>query len=188
MVLVLGLAVGGPACLFETREDQPPDDSSCPVTILNTPDAVFEAMEEALERCQQDANYERALSANFVFSPTLTDSLDQDFIGTGAFDNWTKEVELDVTNSLLAEARSLNMSFSPSRLINQNTFVRFRVPYTLDVVTKAAPGDTAYYAGVAEFDVRNEGGNWRITFWNEVETVQGKSTWGYLRGVLRLRG
>ena len=177
-----------PACLFDTREAQEPVDSSdCPVVSLDSPEQAFIAIEKSLEECKQDANYERAISANFVFSPTLTDSLDQNFIGTGVFDNWNKQVEMDVLGLLLSDAQKINVSFMPSVLINKNTFVRYRVDYTLDVIAAASPTDTTHYAGVAQFDVRNEGGNWRVTFWNEVETVAGYSTWGFLKGILRLR-
>jgi hypothetical protein len=55
------------------------------------------------------------------------------------------------------------------------------------VVNTATPTDTTRYVGVAQFDVENEGGNWRLTFWNDIETVDGFSTWGYLRGILGLQ-
>jgi hypothetical protein len=188
-VALLAVALApAPACLFDTREAQEPITSlDCEVVSLDTPVQAFVAIEKSLEECKQDANYERAISANFVFSPTLTDSLDQNFIGTGVYDNWTKQVEMDVLKLLLSDAQKLSVSFTPSVLINKNTFVRYRVDYTLDVIAKATPTDTTRYAGVAQFDVRNEGGNWRVTFWDEIETVAGYSTWGFLKGVLRLR-
>jgi hypothetical protein len=175
-----------PACLFDTREAQPPS-TECEVVTLDSNEQVFRAMEKALEECEKPANYERAISANFVFSPTLTDSLDQNFDGTGVFNGWTKQVEMDVLNLLLSDAQKINVAFTPTPIINKNNFVRYRVDYTLDVIDKASPTDTTHYGGVAQFDVRNEGGNWRVTFWDEIETVAGKSTWGFLKGVLRLR-
>lgn len=185
---VVGLAVQ-PACLFDTRPAQPPSTgpAGCDVIVLDSADQAFVAITESLERCKADANYQRALSKQFVFSPTVADSLDQNFVGTGVFDNWTSQVELDVFNALLSDAKKSVVTFTPVAIINKNDFVRFRTPYTLDVVSKATPPDTTHYAGVAQIDVRNEGGIWRITFWDEVETVNGKTTWGYLRGVLRLR-
>ena len=161
--LACAMLLQTPACLFDTREAQEPiPDSACPVISLDTPVQAFVAIEQSLEVCLQAANYERAISANFVFSPTLTDSLDQNFIGTGVYDNWTKPVEMSVLDLLLSDAQKINVTFTPSILINKNTFVRYRVPYTLDVIAKASPTDTTHYAGVAEFDVRNEGGTrWR---------------------------
>jgi hypothetical protein len=186
--LACAMLLQTPACLFDTRDAQEPGTNpGCPVISLDTPVQAFVAIEQALEACKQDANYERAISTNFVFSPTLTDSLDQNFIGTGVYDNWTKPVEMEVVKLLLSDAKKINVSFNPSILINKNTFVRYRVNYTLDVIPAASPTDTTHYAGVAEFDVRNEGGNWRVTFWNEVETVGGLATWGFLKGILRLR-
>jgi len=173
-------------CVFDTRDAQPPG----PVTggcTLETPEKAFNCMTGSLAS-QQNADYERSISANFVFSPTLADSLDQNFIGTGVYDNWNKDVEMDVLELLFSDAQTTTVDFgSPSILINKNTFVRYSVTYQLDVVTNAAPTDTTRYEGVAEIDVLNENGNWRVTSWNEVETVAGSSTWGFLRGILRLR-
>lgn len=184
LALILVMQVS--ACIFSTRDAQDPADSGNNI-VPDRPDKVFVAMEESLEKSKRDANYERVISTSFVFSPTVTDSLDQNFDGTGVFDNWTKQVEMDVLNLLLSDAQKINVTFNPSTLINKNSFVRFRVEYTLDVITNAAPTDTTHYAGVAQFDVRNESGNWRLTFWDEIETVNGLSTWGFLKGVLRLR-
>jgi hypothetical protein len=64
--------------------------------------------------------------------------------------------------------------------------VRFRSPYTLTVITEN-PADTTIYKGVAQIDSRNVGGNWVVTYWHDIETVPGFSTWGFLRGILGLR-
>ena len=184
VVCLLVLALAG--CLFDTRDAEPPDPTGggCGATPLDDPLGVFQAMTCALEN-QQDAGYERAISSRFVFSPTQQDSLDQTFQGTAVYDNWNKTVEMDVLRLLLSDAQSLDVSFNPKIKINQTTYVRYEpVNYELRVVS---PTDTIVYAGVARFDVRNEGGNWRLTFWDEIDTVPNRSTWGYLKGILRLR-
>jgi hypothetical protein len=181
-----GILAGG-SCIFDTRDAQPPEPVGGGGCTLETPEKAFLCMAGALER-QQDGDYERSLSEGFVFSPTLTDSLDQNFTGIPVYDGWTKDVEMDVLALLLSDAESTIVDFGdPVALINKNTFVRYSVSYSLEVITVAAPPDTTRYEGVAQIDVRNEGGNWRVTFWNEVETVEGSRTWGFLRGILRLR-
>ena len=186
VVCLLALALAG--CLFDTREAEPPASggSGCGSTALDDPLGVFRAMTCALET-QQDAAYERAISTRFVFSPTQQDSLDPTFQGTGVYDNWNKTVEMSVLGLMLSDAQTIEVTFNPSILINQTQFVRYRVGYELIVVNVATPTDTTFYGGVAQFDVRNEGGNWRLTFWDEIETVPNQSTWGYLKGILRLR-
>lgn len=187
-VVLVAIAMQG--CLFDTRDAEPPDDpgsgGGCAATPLDVPNAVFQAMTCALED-QQDAAYERVISQRFVFSPTQQDSLDQTFTGTAVYDGWNKTVEMEVLGLMLSDAQAIDVSFTSSVLINTTTFVRFRVPYELRIVNVATPTDTTLYGGVAQFDVRNEGGNWRLTFWDEVETVPNLSTWGYLKGILRLR-
>jgi len=182
-VVTIALFVSG--CLFDTRDAEAPEPTSqCASLALDTPDKVFQAMRCSIEE-RRDAAYERVISQAFVFSPTEQDSLDQTFAGTAVYANWTKTVEMDVLRLLFGDAQALAVDFATSQLINQTTFVRYRVEYVLEVVS-AGP-DTTTYAGVAQFDVRNEGGNWRLTFWDEVDTVPNVSTWGYLKGILRLR-
>jgi hypothetical protein len=186
IVLVLAAAALVPACLFDTREANPPAETGDQIT-LESPEKPFLAISKSLNETLTDTNYERAISQQFIFSPTLADSLDQTFVGTGVFDNWTKPVEMNVLGLLLSDAQQIHVVFTPTILTQNSTFVRWRTPYVLDVIDKSAPTDTLHYQGVAQIDVRRENGNWRITFWNEVETVAGYATWGYLRGILRLR-
>jgi hypothetical protein len=184
LICILALAMTG--CLFDTREAKPPADEGDDVIPLDTPLGVFQAMTVALES-RKDANYERAISESFVFSPTQQDSLDQTFTGTNVYDNWNKTVEMDVLGLLIADAQTIVVEFNPTAQINQNTFVRYSVNYELGVVDVATPTDTTFYGGLAEFDVRLEGGNWRMTFWNEIDNLPNQSSWGYLRGILRLQ-
>jgi hypothetical protein len=184
-IACLAALLMGSSCIFDTRDAKPPGTQTTACT-LETPEKAFLCMTGALQK-QQDADYERSLSGDFVFSPTQTDSLDQNFTGIPVYDGWTKEVEMDVLGVLFGDAQSTIVDFgTPAPLINKSTFVRYSVSYSLEVVTVAAPTDTTRYEGVAQIDVRNEGGNWRVTFWNEVETVEGSRTWGYLRGILRI--
>jgi len=139
---------------------------------------------------QKDANYERTLSPNFLFSPTQADSLDGTFTGTDVFVNWNKDRELAVLGTLFSETTKTTADFGDLQIIiNKSAFVRFRSAYSLEVITPHTPdpADTTTYKGVAEIDVRNEGGQWKVAFWNEIETVPGFSTWGFLRGIYGLR-
>lgn len=186
MAVALSLMMSG--CLFDTRDPEPPGDNNtgCAAITLDVSNKIFEALTCALES-EQDAAYERALSQNFVFSPTQQDSLDQTFAGTDVYNGWTKDVEMEVFRLLLSDAQAISVNFVTRALINKNEFVRYNVEYTLSVVNVVAPTDTFRYGGTAEFDVRNEGGNWRLTFWNEIDSAPGMQTWGFLKGILRLR-
>ena len=182
----LMLSMSLPACLFDTRPSEPPDDTTEDYADLTVPTGVFDALSRSLSSLT-DANYQRALSQSFVFSPTQQDSLDQTFAGTTVYEGWNNPVELQVFQLMLSDAKTIDFDYASSILINKTTFVRFRVAYDLAIVNTAAPTDTSFYSGVAQWDVRNEGGVWRLTFWDEVENVPGFSSWGFLRGILRLR-
>jgi hypothetical protein len=174
------------SCIFDTRDPHPPATGGGTSCTLETSEKAFLCMANALS-ARRDADYLDSLSENFIFSPTVADSLDQNFAGVPVYDNWTKDVERQVVGVLIGDSSYLKADFgTPAPLINKTTFVRYRVTYALDVVATATPTDTTTYEGVAEIDVRNEGGNWRVTFWNETETVEGSRTWGFLRGIIRL--
>lgn len=177
----------GMSCIFDTRDAKPPIIGGTACT-LETPEKAFSCMAGALLK-QQDADYERSISESFVFSPTDEDSLDGTFTGTPVYEGWNKDVEVnDVLALLLSDAQSTVVDFGDlTPKINKTTFVRYVVTYSLEVVMAATPTDTTVYEGIAEIDVRNEGGNWRVTFWNETSTVPGAETWGFLRGILRQR-
>ena len=188
VALALTLSLANSGCLFDTRDPEPPDDNDtgCAAITLDVSNAVFEALTCALES-EQDAAYERALSQTFVFSPTEQDSLDQTFAGADVYNGWNKDVEMEVFRLLLSDAQTLAVEFTPSILRQTTTFVRYNVDYELRVVNVVEPTDTILYGGIAELDVRNENGNWRLTFWNEISPAPGLQSWGYLRGILRLR-
>jgi hypothetical protein len=176
------------SCLFDSREAHEPGGVTGGCT-LESPGKAFVCMTGAIAS-QQDADYERTISENFIFSPTLEDSLDQNFTGTEVFTLWDKPTELQALGLLFSDAETTTVDFGSTKaLINKNTFVRFETNYTLTVITPSPPDSTitTLYKGLAWIDVRNEGGNWRVTFWDERSTVPGFHTWGFLRGILGLR-
>ncbi len=184
LVLSVCTALTMGACLFETRTPDPPGTGGTSI-VLDSPEQVFEAMRISLSSLRE-AEYERALSQDFVFSPLLDDSLDQNFIGTTVFVGWDKQVELDVLAVLLSESNPITVDWTPSIEINSTDFVRYRAGYTLTVPSRVS-GQTTRYGGSAQIDVLNEGGNWRIVRWEDRSATDSTSTWGFLRGTLRLR-
>ncbi len=183
LVLAAVAALQG-ACLFDTRTPEPPSQGRA-VVSLESPERAFEAIRVSLADLT-DADYERALSDRFRFYPLVDDSLDQNFIGTTVYADWNKTVELDVLGTLLGESSRLTVTWSPSTLINENTFVRFSAGYTLEVVSRI-DGSRTLYGGRSEIDVENEGGNWRIVQWRDVAATDSTRSWGFLRGLVRRR-
>ena len=180
------LALGGmllsTACIFDTRDANPPSNSGggC---VLDRPQQPFVCMANALAK-RQNGDYERSISQNFVFTPTPADLNDQDFDGLCIYDNWTKAVEMETINLLISGSAAIDFDYGTlTPKINENTFVQFEVNYTLTVVR--APADTLVYRAIADLAVRNESGNWRVTKWNETTTIDQFTTWGNLRGELR---
>jgi len=174
------------ACLFETRAPAPPDEGGAPTIVLDLPERPFAAIEVSLGR-GNSVDYDRAISDMFRFYPLQDDSLDENLIGSNVYDNWTKPVEMDVLDQIiLAEAGSIDVQWLTTPLINENTYVRWDANYVLTIVS-AANSDTTVYAGTSLIDVRKENGQWRISLWRDISAAQGVRTWGYLRGISRLR-
>ena len=172
------------SCIFDTRDANPPKvvGGGC---VLDAPQKAFACMAAALAALK-DADYLRSISEDFVFSPTPADSLDENFNGKCPYENWTKDVERANVGFLVSNNSALTWDYGTPTIQRQNnTFVRFVVDYSLLVASNAAPPDTLEYRGIAEIDVHNEGGNWRVTYWHETQTKPGFSTWGFLRGVIR---
>ena len=172
------------ACTSDTRDAEIPDPTDSPCT-LDTPEKAFQCMKDALAS-EQDGDYERSLADDFMFSPSASDSLDQALLPFCVYDSWTKQVEMDVLQLMMANYHSIVWDFGhPVVLINKTTFVRFEVSYSLSIVPNAPFSDPLVFRGIAEIDVRNVTGSWRVTYWNEDQNVGGATSWGFLRGDLR---
>ena len=174
------------SCLFDSREPQKPGTTTGNACVLDTPEAAFNCMTQAISR-QKDADYENSISSDFVFHPTSADLNDEAFAGKPVYDNWTRDVEMQVLRKLFDDTDYTKVDFgNPGILQNDNTFVQFNVDYTLRTVNVAALTDTLVYKANAKIDVRRVNGLWRVTQWDEQSTVEGFRTWGYLRGIIRL--
>jgi len=172
------------ACLFDARTPEPPAVDGGPIIPLESPERPFAAIKASLEK-GNDVDYERAISEDFIFSPLPEDSLDQNLVIKPVYAGWIKQVELDVLNLILAD-NNVTVEFAPLPVINENTFVRFNTTYLLTLISKVV-GDTTIHSGTSQVDVRNEGGNWRVTFWKDTSADDGVRSWGYLRGISRFR-
>jgi hypothetical protein len=172
--------------MFQPRDPNPPgtDSDKIPWSPANDAAGIFANLTSGIENLD-GVNYERTLSdGGFNFIP-----LDQDVIDINdprAFADWSKSVEVDVLNLMLSESSDASVTFNRIENINQSEYVQFRVTYELRLVAKTNSVETVY-KGIAEFDVRRNAGIWELELWRDVERVENFTTWGYLKGTLRLR-
>jgi hypothetical protein len=171
--------------LFEPREAEPPreDDDRVPFRPANSAAGIFPNLQTGIENLADGQNYDRSLEDNFVFLPLDQDAIDPS-LPPGIFDNWTKDVEINVLKLMISEASAASVTFTQTPQINENEFVQFRVTYVLKL-TPQAGGEEATYQGVAEFDVRRVSGIWLLERWRDIESVENFTTWGFLKGTLR---
>jgi len=178
------------ACnLFEPREAEDPgvDDDRVPFRPANSAAGVFPNFKSGVENLNSGENYERSLADHFVFLPLDQDAIDPS-LPAGIFEDWTKDVEMNVLKLMISESSAATVTFNSSPQINENDFVQFRVTYVLEL-TSAGDATNTELRGVAEFDVRRVSGIWLVEQWKDIEQVEeeGKTftTWGYLKGSLR---
>lgn len=169
--------------MFEPREAEPPGTSDNVAYVPpNSAAGVFANLKSGVENLAQGANYDRSLADNFNFLPFEQDAIDL----PGAFENWSKQVEMDVLKLMLSESNEAEVTFNRVVNIDETEFVQFRVTYEMRLVSKTG-GQETIYKGIAEFDVRRNAGIWELELWREVEQVESFTTWGYHKGTLRQR-
>lgn len=179
-VCVLLLAAVGAGCIFSPREAQPPGANSGSSWIVpDGPTKVFVNMTSGLESLT-GTNYEKSLAASFTFIPLPSDA--GQF--PGVFDGWNKTKEVEVMNTIIGDAQSLVVEFSNLvRIEGTTSTAQYEGRYNLSIINKIAP-DTLVYKGKAYFDLREGSKGWELTKWEDVESVTGFASWGFLRGTL----
>jgi hypothetical protein len=184
LIFVWNTALMSGCSVFEPREAQPPRDvaeSGVSYVPPNDASGVFANLKSGIENLLDGANYKRSLSEDFNFIALLDDQVD---LGTEVYENWSKEVEEDVLDFMLAGADTIEVEFNPSVSQDETDFVQFRVEYFLRLVLSGG-GGTEVYRAVAEFDMRRIGGQWELDLWKEIEPVGDFTSWGYLKGQYR---
>jgi len=178
LTLILLAAVG--CSIFDTRDPEAPGEGTTPWDPPTVPAIVFTNMKKGLEDLT-GVNYEKSLAETFTFVPTLGDV---DKLGPEVFADWTKGVEVGVTQQILATASKVTVSFiSPEQILDQDPFAAFEAPYELTITDKQGGSET--YKGRARFGMQRLSQGWHLIKWEDLEGVEGFATWGYLRGVTR---
>jgi hypothetical protein len=171
------------ACsVFDTREADAPGGEGTTWQVPSVPSRVFINLRTGLEELN-GVNYVRSIGDVFTFVPLPVDEGAQDL--QGKFVDWTKAVEEDVVNRLVAESAELTVSFDFTQIRDENPFADFDVDYILMQRLLTAPQDTIQYRGKARLEMRDGSGGWQIIKWTDIEEVEGFETWGRKRGELR---
>lgn len=166
--------------IFDTREAEAPGTGGTPWVPPTTPAQVFVNLESGLEDLT-GANYEKSLDDEFTFVPLQADV---DKLGPDVYRDWTKAVEMDVTERILSDAQSVGVDFLEKRQIRDEAdYAEFRV--TCQIAVRYANGDEETFRERAQFDMKRVAGNWRLVKWTDQEGIEGFATWGYLRGITR---
>jgi hypothetical protein len=177
-------------CIFTPREPQAPGQTQGPKWIVpNTPKDVFLNIKSGLSS-NSNSNYERSLDASFTFIPR---DADVSQLGSGLFQNWTKDVELGVLTRLKSEyrgERTVQFGDANGRFAKENEEVG-KATYEGSYMIVIDPGDGSAkqtYAGIARFVVEQTTQGWALKSWEDIDVNGNYPTSGYLRGTLRASG
>ncbi len=178
--LVAVAALSG--CILDTRDAEPPDEGTGSTWVVpNTPHNVFTNMRNGLEDLS-GVNYKKSIQDVFTFVP-LPEDLNNPTLA-GAFDNWTADVEKEVTDRLLADAMDIEVSFTNiEQIFDQTPFAYFNLDYELRLIDTSA--DTTFYKAKAEFRMQDGSKGWQLIRWHDIERSTGFASWGFLRGTRR---
>ena len=187
VILLAPLAIGGPACgLFEARDPVEPGNNQFTCAPLIQQDNVFSNILAAYGKGEGLACYSSLLDPAFSFQP---DPADLSEAPAGQYDNWTKDVEQQVTQNVAAGAQRFTLQYTGAYepvSITPDVEIR-RYPYEIDFRGTLIP-DTLFQ-GIAEVTItRSNAGLWQITSWVDRRDPGGTTTrtWGYLRGAFRI--
>jgi hypothetical protein len=166
--------------IFDTRDPEPPGGDTTPWLSPTVPSFVFTNMTNGLEDLT-GVNYDKSIAETFTFIPMPADV---DKLGPEVYENWTRTVEVEVTQRFLATASKVEVAFiSPEQVLDQDPFAAFEGPYEMTITDSQGGKET--YKGKARFNMQRLSQGWHLIGWEDLEGVEGFATWGYLRGVTR---
>ena len=186
-VIVLAAMLAGGGCLFEPREaEQPLDESEGDWVVPKTPKDVFLNLVTGLSS-PGNSNYERSLADEFTFTPR---DQDRSNFPDGTFDDWTKEVELEILSRVKGDyqgERTAQLGDEDGQFAREDVQVGYaeyegRYMLTLD------PGDGSdpdIYAGTAVFYIEEKTSGWVLVRWEDIDVTGSYPTSGNLRGTFR---
>jgi hypothetical protein len=181
--LLLLAAIVQEGCIFEPRTPETPASGAdqWPWVMPNSPKDVFANLKSGLAS-NRISNYERSLDEAFTFIP----SPDAVNIYPGKFDNWTKQVELSVLNSIKMDytgARTVQFGDANLKFDKENEQVgiaTYEGTYTITLTL--GNGSTEVYAGIARFTIVLSTQGWVMKTWEDIEASGPNPTSGILRG------
>jgi len=179
------LAISG-CGLFEPRTPEQPGGGGTWVPPT-TPEIVLDNLATSMKQ-KVIANYGLNFTADFVFHPDPSDSIQLTATQPYTYDNWTDSIEVRVAQTIFDETAAFDLAFTKrdTTIFVDPDHCVFYYKYFLQVTSRA--GGTEYYRGLVEFHLRREGGaNWYIYVWIDKRDPDFSSikTWGYLKGTRR---
>jgi hypothetical protein len=185
MLLVVSLSLV--ACgVFDTREPDPPTQTSSTFTPPTEPAIVFSNMTNAF-REMNAVNYVRSFadsataSRNYQFEPTAQARLRYATV----FSHWTRQSEQQFFENAKARVTAGSASLEFSSLVAQSiqsdsalyeATYKLTIPHNVSSLPRAASGRALYYL------IADQSRSWVIWRWVDIAIAQNDTTWSDLKG------
>ncbi len=187
IILFLAVVLAAAGCLFEPREALPPlDEGEGDWIVPNTPKDVFFNLSTGLSS-MGNSNYERSLADEFTFIPRDQDRLQ---FPAGTFDNWAKEIEMDVLTRIKGDyqgERTAQYGDEDGNFPKEDIQVgwaEFEGPY-MWTIDRGDGSEPEIYAGTARFFLQEGTSGWILVKWEDIDVIESYPTSGNLRGSFR---
>ena len=188
LVAVVCLGLAGITSCFKTRDAVPPTVvGNSPVPPLTVYDVLYN-MELAVNN-QNPVFYEELFTADFVFKPDPSDSVEVEKDFPGAYAGWGYDVETGVMEYILDPVRckyaSLELQEETEVIIDESdTTSVIQRDYTLLLRHETSVG----YYGTTRFFLRKlADGYWYIDKYVDYLNEAQETSWGRLKGETRAR-
>jgi hypothetical protein len=191
IVFVIAATTFMAGCFFDTRDPEVPQSGETRWQEPSTPQTLIENLRVTLED-QQISFYMRGFRNDFRFHPDPQDSTEFAFQGRLVFDNWDRTVEDQFAQTIFGKADSIPLTFTnldPPVFDQRGDSAYTRLRYELAIIDSLQGGgvDSAFYAGILTFIMKDEGEGWQLFRWIDSRGADPDiESWSKLRGDERI--
>ena len=170
--------------LFDPREPRPSTPIVLvPCRVLTSPDSVIANLVGHYGRTQGLTCYGSLVDPGFLFFPDTQDSLERtNPPAPSPFENWNRNVEMDVTQTIASGVDSVQVFFDGEYAPRSTTTSPASETRYYNYHLLVYDPDTTRYQGQAEVTmVQGASTLWTLRTWRDRRDASGFPTWGSFR-------
>jgi len=170
LVVALAALVGG-GCLLSTRDPETPSTDTVPWKDPLAPDDVLLNIRVSISG-KSLTKYLESLADSFRFVPNQSDEL---VIGSGYFDDWSKQDESRVFGNIFQMQGSAALTYAwptqPNEIPDPDhpeDYLYENITYRMTARRPTAPPKDSVFTGRANLYLRRYGTQWKLLRWEDI--------------------